>query len=57
MKGIMYKISCGKKYDIHELNNLLSDKHAITEAENIKERSGLIGRYYIELSNGNNYQI
>ena len=57
MKGTMYKLSCGKKYDIHELDNILSDNHAITEAKNIKEKAGLIGRYYIELSNGNNYQI
>jgi hypothetical protein len=53
---VMYKVMGGIKYFNWQLS-AISEQHAIVVAEDFYKRCGLIGRYYIELSNGKAFSI
>jgi len=57
MKIIMKKISGGVVVHNIELNDVLSEHHAIIVAQNFYRKSGLIGRYYCETCSGKTFQI
>jgi len=52
----MYKVMGGIKHFNWQLS-AISEQHAIVVAEDFYKRCGLIGRYYIELSNGKAFSI
>jgi hypothetical protein len=53
---VMYKVMGGIKHFNWQLS-AISEQHAIVVAEDFYKRCGLIGRYYIELSNGKAFSI
>jgi hypothetical protein len=52
----MFKVMGDVKYFNFKLS-AISEQHAIIVAEDFYNRCGLIGRYYIELSNGKTFSI
>lgn len=56
IKGIMFKIEGGlKRYNFEIV--AISDNHAISVADDLYKSLGLIGRFYIEMETGYNFQI
>ena len=53
---VMFKIIGGKRVHIFELT-AISDIHAITVANDLYSKLGLIGRYYCETSNGFTFDV
>ncbi len=52
----MFKIIGGKRVHTFDLISI-SDDHAITVANDLYNKLGLIGRYYCETSSGFTFQI
>ena len=56
MKVRMFKVSLGKEIE-EGILECLSNNHAITICKDIKNKYGLIGRYYCETSTGFNFTV